>query len=232
MYHHDLGYGKDLRNGNDPWSGKFPPNGNDLRSGKNTPKGNEHPIGDEQRYFIAVPIPAEVKRTIRDWCERHRHMMPFKRWVHGDDYHITLQFLGNCGRETADEVRRKLADVTPKLASFDLTLTGIGCFGQREKPRVLWAGVGGDLDRLNRAQAAVVEAMRGLGFVPEERPFRPHVTLARQYEGGRFEEKRMAGRWSEEMASPKWSVTSIVLYRTRMGSQPMYVNEVEYDLMP
>lgn len=184
----------------------------------------------EDRYFIAIPIPLSMKEMFQEWRGRHQHSLPFRRWVYVDDYHITLQYLGACKLSLVEQVKQELAKIASEFASFELRLSGLGTFGRREQPRILWAGVEGDLDALHKLQQRVVSGMQILGFLPESRPYRPHVTIARQYEGERFDEKHIAGIWVQEMAFPAWQVTSVILYRTQFGKQPMYVNEGEFEL--
>jgi 2'-5' RNA ligase len=102
------------------------------------------------------------------------------RWVRLDGLHLTLRFLGPApeglvGATTA--AVREAAEAAP--GPIDLELVGAGAFPQRDRPRTLWIGVGGDLEALatlaKRTEAALVEA----GWPAETRPFRPHLTLAR-----------------------------------------------------
>jgi 2'-5' RNA ligase len=60
-----------------------------------------------------------------------------------------------------------------------LTVEGGGAFPNVKNPRVLWLGVRGDIEKLERLQAKVADAMARLGFEPEDRKFSPHLTLAR-----------------------------------------------------
>jgi len=184
----------------------------------------------ENRYFIAVPLPSHVKRMLFGWHERRRGQAAFRKWVYEQDYHITLKYLGSCDNIILQQVKTHLANLL-EHESFRLTLSGIGTFGRLERPRILWAGVGGDLTALHSLQASVEASMHELGFAVEDRPYRPHVTIAKQYLGARFDQAQMAVAWEEEMKIPVWEATSIVLYRTELGRQPMYVSEEEYELV-
>ncbi|WMT42096.1 2'-5' RNA ligase family protein [Paenibacillus sp. D2_2] len=55
-------------------------------------------FSENWRLFIAIPIPSAVKQVIADWCEEQRDQLSFRKWVHQEDYHITVQFLGDTSR--------------------------------------------------------------------------------------------------------------------------------------
>lgn len=180
-------------------------------------------MNDEKRVFVAVPLPPDIKQMLHAWCERQRGEYPFRKWVYEEDFHVTLQFLGDCGAERLQRVKEEL---TRKIAQapFELRLSGIGTFGRREQPRILWAGVQGDLEALHKLQAEVVKAMHTLDFPAEDRPYRPHVTLSRNYQGTAFPYEELAAAW-QQLQVPSWRVETIHLYRTDLGNKPMYATE-------
>jgi len=185
----------------------------------------------EKTYFTAVPLPPDMKRKLHVWKLRTRGADAYRKWVYEEDYHITLKYLGACDAARLQAVREQLESIrggTP----FTLRLTGIGYFGRKESPRILWAGVGGKLDKLHELQACVEKAMTAIGFEAENRPYRPHVTIAKNFQGTPFDMERWTSRWSEEMGVlPEWTADSIVLYRTDLGSHPIYKVEGIYPLM-
>jgi len=184
----------------------------------------------EKTYFVAVPLPPAMKHALYEWTMRARGPDAFRKWVFEEDYHITLKYLGACDDARLQAVRDQL-EAIPGLAPFRLRLSGIGHFGRREAPRILWAGVEGELERLHELQAQVDQAMTAVGFEAENRPYRPHVTIAKNFQGTHFAMDRWTSRWSEVMGSqPAWTADSIVLYRTDLGSKPMYQVEGVYPL--
>jgi 2'-5' RNA ligase len=60
-----------------------------------------------------------------------------------------------------------------------------GSFGPRNAPRVLWGSLDGDINALEALQSRLDTGLRQAGFDLEQRPFRPHVTLARRRESAR-----------------------------------------------
>jgi 2'-5' RNA ligase len=124
------------------------------------------------RLFVAVDLPTSVKEELVALsCT-----IPTARWVRPEAMHLTLFFLGET--ESVEAVKTALAAVS--APPFTLTLRGVGHFppGTRRLPRVLWAGITPDPTLLG-LQEAIARALAGVGFPPEERPYHPHLTLAR-----------------------------------------------------
>lgn len=183
----------------------------------------------ENRYFIAVPLPDELKRQLFEWCEKRRRSFPFRRWVYKEDYHITLKYLGACDEQRLTRVKEQLMQVRldDQQQDFKLAVSGIGTFGRADRPRILWAGVSGDTDVLHHLHGKIEAAMQAVDFSPEDRPYRPHITLAKHYTGESFI-GRQFGTVGDGM--PAWEVRSIVLYRTDLQRVPLYIAEEEYSL--
>jgi len=74
-----------------------------------------------------------------------------------------------------------------------LEISGLGAFPSLRQARVFWVGVGGEMDKLSRLQQNIDSALAALGFAKEERPFVPHLTLARIREGASPPERRSFG---------------------------------------
>ncbi len=171
------------------------------------------------RLFVAVPLPQQLKLELSKWIQSKRREWPFQRWIHEQDVHITLQFLGEVTLPQKDRIINALGALSKNQAPFPLEIHGIGTFGRVEQPRILWAGVEGDLDQLHQLQNKITEKLWPIGFIPEDRPYRPHVTLARKYKGNDFIISQ-DDHWGTMTKS--WIVNQIVLYETKLGQQPMY----------
>ncbi len=124
------------------------------------------------RLFVAIDFPG----TIKDQLVRLQTDIPTARWSKSHQMHLTLFFIGETERVPA--VKEALATVDSPM--FRLALTGAGRFPKdgRQPPRVLWAGVQSH-PSLMALQKQVTLALTNVGFVAEDRPYSPHVTLAR-----------------------------------------------------
>ena len=68
-----------------------------------------------------------------------------------------------------------------------IQLRGIGTFGGIRNPRVIWAGIDGDIERMDEFRDKLLKNSVDFGVKIEKRKFKPHLTLAR------FKKKKMAG---------------------------------------
>lgn len=171
------------------------------------------------RIFIAVPIPKEIQKKIQVWCQKNREVLLFQRWTYSEDYHITVQFLGDTSAGCLNDLQQELKKSVSQLKSFQLEAHGIGIFGQTAEPRVLWAGVRGDIAALKNLHDNVIMATSPFGFIAEERPYHPHITLARKY---KKDQKFNPECCRTPISFGSWSVDRIVIYRTNLGNAPMY----------
>lgn len=139
---------------------------------------------EQIRSFVAIELPEEAKRglaRLRRELERDEHR--FVKWVDPEGIHLTLKFLGNVPSKRLAEITEAIAKATQGVWLFHLEIHGIGAFPSRKQPRVLWVGIGGEVDKLTRLQQSIDSALAALGFAKEERHFVPHLTLARVREG-------------------------------------------------
>ena len=135
---------------------------------------------DTVRVFVAVGLSVEAREQLVGAVDRIRQQAPEGiQWADPTGMHLTLKFMGNIPSEDVAPLLDCLKPVAADHPPFALELAGLGMFPNRHKPRVLWAGVGGDLDALSRLQRDAEEAITALGHPSEERPFRPHITLGR-----------------------------------------------------
>lgn len=131
------------------------------------------------RIFIAIEIPAELKKEITSVQQRLRPHFSRARvsWVRPDNIHLTLRFIGDVPSARIGELIQSCEDVTLKPA-FGLHLHSIGFFPNARKPKVVWCGYENS-EELNSVQQLVEDAVVKLGFTPEGKAFVPHLTMAR-----------------------------------------------------
>jgi len=124
------------------------------------------------RLFAAVEIPPEIAAGL----ERRQQGLPGARWHDAEALHLTLRFFGDVSEDIAAEIDQALAAIG--FPAFELTLAGVGAFGEGGDVRAVWAGVEPSpaLDELHQRCEAVA---RRVGLPPpDKRTYRPHVTLA------------------------------------------------------
>jgi len=130
------------------------------------------------RLFIGIPLAASVAAELAALQARLRSRDDGLRWTAADSWHITLQFLGSTDPERCACLIARLGEV--RSARVPVELAGVGAF---ERSGVFYAGVT-LAPELMLLQQRVVAATALCGFAAEERPFRPHITLARMRSHG------------------------------------------------
>ena len=133
--------------------------------------------------FIAIELDAAILRAVESVQNRLRGEPAgrFVRWASPLSIHLTLKFLGEtpAGRERAVVAALEAACAR---APFALVAEGIGCFPNLRRPRIVWVGVGGDMDALSSLRASLEEHVSPLGYPTESRDFHPHLTLGRLHD--------------------------------------------------
>jgi 2'-5' RNA ligase len=130
------------------------------------------------RLFVAVNLPAGLRREIRDVTGPLRAAGLPVRWVEEDGLHLTLKFLGETRSDTLPAVTDALEEATRRTRPIELPIGDFGAFPSVERPRVIWVGCDG-VPSLELLQHRLEQGMEPLGFPIEGKPFRPHVTLGR-----------------------------------------------------
>lgn len=169
------------------------------------------------RVFVAIPIPDHIAEELKSWRNAHKDRLPFRKWTHPKDYHITLQFLGETSLIKLEAIRDGLRRI--KGTPFTLSINGGGFFGPVKTPRILWSAVSGDTKSLHLLHLSVIQATGNLGFIPEDRPYNPHITLAR---GSKDMDSTLLEVISSAPTGLEWEVDHFTLMRTHMNVSPMY----------
>ena len=128
------------------------------------------------RVFVAVDLDPEIREKISRFLDGIRGFADEARWVRPESLHVTLKFIGEQSEEQVAAVTERLQSITAK--SFELHFTGHGFFPTAKAPRVFWIGiqVGAELAEL---ATEIDSALSELKIPREDRPFSPHLTLAR-----------------------------------------------------
>ena len=172
------------------------------------------------RTFIAIHLSQDARRRLTETIRWMVSEVPSGvRWVDPEGIHLTLKFLGDIDPALVEDVLRAMEQAASGTLPFQVHLNGLGVFPNLRRPRVLWAGVGGDMDALGALQEKVEAAMEGLAFPRERRAFNPHLTLgrvrdtisavARQRVGG------LVSQGSLDGADP-WPVNAVHLMRSNL----------------
>ena len=144
------------------------------------------------RLFIAVDVPGETVTVAKRLIERLRRTGIDARWVEPSRLHLTLWFLGNVAPEEVPAICRAIDRAAAAVPPIDLVLRGAGAFPDAANPRTVWLGVREGTAGLVSLHEALGRELEPLGFLPEERRYRPHVTLGRVRHGDPAATRRLA----------------------------------------
>jgi 2'-5' RNA ligase len=172
------------------------------------------------RLFVALDLDPAVRDRLLAVAAGEPLSGQGVKWVRPEALHVTLRFLGAVDPARISAVTRAMREATFGRCSFAVTMRGLGCFPSRRAPRVFWAG----MDRcapLGELVAVLEAELRKAGFAPDDRPFRPHVTLARIRRPG----VRPQGDWDRDRPDfGTQTVEEITLYESRHEARhPTYI---------
>ena len=132
------------------------------------------------RAFIAVE--AEVGPELAQALERLKAYGHDLKPVPAGNAHITLKFLGDIDEKEVPQLECAMRTAVQGIMPFPVRLVGVGAFPKEDRPKVVWAGMQG-AEWLGTIAASLEGECEKIGFAPENRPFSPHLTLARVREG-------------------------------------------------
>ncbi|MEO7260715.1 MAG: RNA 2',3'-cyclic phosphodiesterase [Jatrophihabitantaceae bacterium] len=167
------------------------------------------------RMFVAVLPPLEVLEDLAEFVEPRQQRDSPLRWSAQEQWHLTLAFLPAVADRDLDELVERLAATAGRRDRFELRLQGAGSFPNPAQGKVLWTGVAGDTEQLERLSASSRSAAMRAGVEGDGSKFRPHLTLAR---ANRPVELTRWLRVFDLYAGPSWQVEEIALVQSQLGS--------------
>ena len=132
------------------------------------------------RLFLAIAPPDGLNREIARLQGRLQRIVTGNiRWVKPEGLHLTLKFFGDVSAMEVEQISAACGQAAAADAPFTLSLRGLGTFPSAKRPRVVYLEMEGDTKRLTVFQAKLEKKLSEMSFPREERPFLPHLTLAR-----------------------------------------------------
>jgi 2'-5' RNA ligase len=167
------------------------------------------------RCFVAIELPEEVKSGVGRLQATLREAAPRAdvHWTAPAGLHVTLQFLGEVRGVHVPAVCDALTQAGARHAPKPLEVATVDAFPTPSRPRVIVAGIAGDLAGL---VADVGSALAPVGYPPETRPFRAHVTLGRVRRPGPLGPLTGAIAGLGRARPGAWTATEVVLFRSHL----------------
>ncbi len=161
------------------------------------------------RTFVAIDLPEEVKAELASVIAGLRQKNDRVRWVKPDSMHLTLKFLGDIPEQSVGPLSAELDTAARDFTPLSLAVEGLGAFPNLRRPRVVWAGLSGEIEGLRQIASRVDKACASFGVKPEKRPFQAHITI------GRLKVPTVVDL-NKELRKKGFSATEIVLYQSEL----------------
>jgi 2'-5' RNA ligase len=179
------------------------------------------PETETKRLFTALFPPARLVTGLQAAVAVVGQGLPARaiRWTRPEQIHLTLNFLGAIAMARIPEIERALSAACEGRRRHTVRVAGLGCFPNRSRPRIIWAGLAGDLRPVEELKKAMDSGFLACGCVGEDRPFQAHLTIGRVSELNAAERRQVAevlareqkrdfGEWEVERADLMQSVLS------------------------
>lgn len=176
------------------------------------------------RLFVALDLPGHVRSALAEWAARAAP--PEARRLPAEDLHVTLAFLGT---RTSDEAAAAGALLPALARPLEELRTAGALWLPPRRPRVLSVALESGA-ALASLQAELVAALvSAIGFAPERRRFRPHVTVARVARVTRID-----SRAELDPPAPAFGfhAPALTLYRSRTSAERAHYERLSGVALP
>lgn len=182
---------------------------------------------EQIRSFIAVELPGDLKLAIsRIQGELKAGSRAPVRWVNPENIHLTLKFLGDVDITIIDDIKDALREAVRGVVTIRLGAGGLGVFPNSTRVQVVWVGLTGELDKLQKLQRRIDRELTPLGFPVERRAFSPHLTIARLRDRATAGDRQDTGRLMEKtefVSSIDFVIKSVNLMKSQLTRDgPIY----------
>jgi RNA 2',3'-cyclic 3'-phosphodiesterase len=180
--------------------------------------------GERWRVFLAIEISPALRARLRPPLDGLASLSESIRINPVERMHLTLHFLGHLPVPQVEDLSSRLVAIVESHHPIRLLARGVGAFPSLSRAQVVWAGITGtDLPRLIALQGDLGGGLRQARVPVEDRPFRPHLTLARVQRPLRAPERRRLREWStawRDIDLGELPVTDVRLMRSQLGAGP------------
>ncbi|MCQ2008699.1 RNA 2',3'-cyclic phosphodiesterase [Sporolactobacillus sp. STSJ-5] len=179
-------------------------------------------------YFLAIPLADELRIMTCQAATPFMNNIHYKRRTNPADLHCTLLFFGALDEEKRAAVVQTVSQISRRHHSFHLKLSGIDGFGEKHRPRVLFASLFPNQE-LHQLRSDLGQALSIIGFNIEKRPFHPHITLAKRWIDG---EMRVDLPITDcAITGKSWEVCSMMLFKVQPETLPHYLPVFEFPFL-
>lgn len=128
------------------------------------------------RLFIALDLSDDVKHALADNAKKIKEIAKKGSFSREKNFHVTLAFLGEVPEYKLKAVIKAISSV--EMNDFEFVIEGLSYFDSADG-KIYWRGIKRS-EELNALARAVSRNLMFEGFLPDSKPYRPHITLARR----------------------------------------------------
>jgi len=184
-------------------------------------------ISETFRAFIAIDLPESVKSFLSE-AQAALKLYGFQvKWVRPQNIHLTLKFLGDTATADSDKIVEAMTLAARNCPIVSLTAKGVGVFPNVRRPRVIWAGLNGQIETLANLQQTLDAHLADLGFATDTRAFKSHLTLGRVK--GKIASDRMIAAIDklEEFESESFEIHQVILFKSELRPSGAVYTQVQ-----
>ncbi len=182
------------------------------------------------RLFIALPVPDDVKEKLRHTQAQVRSCLRADTvsWVRPEQIHLTLKFLGDVPVARTDELVASVRTACVSVRTLHLSAGKIGVFPNARRPRVLWSGVAGETEALERLQSKMEKAAAPFTETQKDQRFSAHLTIGRIKEIHPRDARTLEEAVSDfaETTFGNWTADAVEIMRSELGPEGSHYSRV------
>ncbi len=178
------------------------------------------------RIFTALPVssPVAVELTKQQRILENLNPDIPLNWVEPDNFHVTLQFLGECSAAQLATISSILAAVAASSRAFQFKTQGLGVFPNLAEPRVVLAKIADESYKAMELEALLNHQLAQAGFPVSDKPWQPHVTLGRIKPCSHFDPFVLP---HEALGELEWTVGEVHLIKSELNSDGSHYTVLE-----
>ena len=130
------------------------------------------------RTFVSIPVPSQIYKIQKRFISGNPNSSNL-RLIDKNNIHLTLRFIGQTPQSSINKIKKGLDFIVNNFQPFQLNIQGFGFFPNMDIPKVLWAGLSGEIDILSKLVNKINNSLIPLGFDNPDKDHIPHISLAR-----------------------------------------------------
>lgn len=184
------------------------------------------------RAFLAIEPPEDILQKISGLQEKLKREISGRiSWTRPQGQHLTLKFFGDISTEDVKNICSAVQNRIVSESKLNLKIEKLGVFPDARRPRVLWCGISGDLEKLIALQKILDRDFANIGFPSEDRPFRAHLTMGRIKDSHGLTGISEALTKNSAFAAGEFNCTELILFQSRLTPQgAIYTKLAEFAL--